>query len=295
VGNQEDAVTTTTATFLNQRDVLFQQTTTNTFVTPRTLVDTSTTDTVTTTTVSAQQTGELDFDVAPDGNLTNVTFLLEDPQTFTETVIQERPTTIETIIREDPEFLAASETIAADPVVLTEQTELIDQQITTYQETFPNVSPLLGELAIGGVLNIGNTPWTPAANTLRAELFTQGTVIGGGNDGAATGWRVEAIFNPFGEQQRPAYGVDLAGNVTPIYQTQPALDANGQQLVTLLANASGHSIPVDTYQFVLDEAGERIPKTVGTGTPIGPGAYLRLEDIFREDGMTLEGGLTFNF
>jgi len=67
VGNQKGAVTTTTVAFLNQRDVLFQQTTTNTFVIPRTLVNTSTTDTVTTTTVSAQQTGELDFDVAPEG------------------------------------------------------------------------------------------------------------------------------------------------------------------------------------------------------------------------------------
>jgi len=188
--------------------------------------------------------------------------LLEETQTFTEKVIQERPTNLETTIREESEFLAVSETIAADPVVPAEQTELIDQQVTTDQETFPNLSPLLDELAIGGLLNIGNPPWTPAANALRAELFTQGTVIGEGNDGAATGWRVEGIFNPFGEQHRPAYGVDLAGNVTPIYQTQPALGADGQQLVTLLADAFGNSIPVDTDQFVLDEAGERISKTV---------------------------------
>lgn len=295
LGNQEDIITTTASTYRRQLDAIYTQRTTNVFATPRTQVDTRTTEITTQQIETIRQTGEADFDIDADGMLSNFDFRLDEPET-TSTRVEtiEGPTEVDTTLRTGPEYLAASTTEILDQEVLAERTSLIDRQSATERVSYPNLTPLQGELALGGVLNLGNTPWTPAANVLRAELFTQGTVIGQGQ-GGTTGWRVEAVFNPFGEQQRPAYRYNLANRLTPIYKTVPLLDESGDQVVTMLADANGEPLPIETYQFAYDEAGERIIETVGTGQPVGPGVYLRVEDEFNRDGgLSIFGGLKFD-
>ncbi|MEO1068854.1 MAG: hypothetical protein AAFW95_07000, partial [Cyanobacteria bacterium J06638_6] len=136
--------------------------------------------------------------------------------------------------------------------------------------------------------------WTPAANTLRAELFTQGLAVGTGN-GGSTGWRIETVINPFGEEHRPAYSIDPAGNVTALYQTEPLLDEFGDPVIALIADASGGSLPIVTHRFVTDESDDRIPLAVGTGRAIGPGIYFRLEGGFSgQTSPSVVGGLKFD-
>jgi hypothetical protein len=123
----------------------------------------------------------------------------------------------------------------------------------------------------------------------------RGIVIGQSHDSGDTGLRAEAVFNPFGEEQRPAYGFDLAGNPTPLYQTRPLLDEQGNPVYAMIADASGQSIPVVNYEFVYDDAGQRIPQTVGTGRAVGPGVYVRIEQLFNnQNGPTVVGGLKFD-
>ncbi|PSN16278.1 hypothetical protein C7293_03480 [filamentous cyanobacterium CCT1] len=294
LGNQEDVVTTTASTYRRQLDVAVTQMTTNLLATPRTRVDTRTTEIASRQIETTRRSGEADFDIDADGTLSNINVRFNDIETSSQVETTEGPTSVDTMLRLGPEYVAASTTEITDREVLADSTSLIDRQTTTERESYPNLTPLRGELAIGGVLNIGNTPWTPAANVLRAELFTQGTTIGQGR-GGDTGWRVEAVFNPFGEQQRPAYRYNLANRLAPIYKTTPLLDENGDQVVTLLANADGQPLPVETYEFVYDETGDRIIETVGTGEPVGPGVYLRVEDVFNGDsGLSIFGGLKFD-
>ncbi|MGF1568106.1 MAG: DUF4114 domain-containing protein [Nodosilinea sp.] len=297
VGNQEDTIVTTTSTFLNQTDAVFRQTTTNTFATPRTQVDTSTTEITTQVTENTRQTGNVDFDISPDGLLTNTNVQMNAPEVTRQAEIPlEGPTTVDSTVRLGEEALVGSTVEAVEMVeVISSQTTLIDQQVATSTQTTPNVSPLIGEFAVGGVLNLGNTPWTPAANTLRLEAFVRGSVLGQGLDSGNFGWRAEAVFNPFGEQQRPAHTFDLTGNLVPVYQTQPLVNENGEPVFSELADASGQPIQVATHEFVQTEAGERVVQMVGTGRAIGPGVYLRVEDVFdSREGLAVIGGLEFD-
>ncbi|MGG6241329.1 hypothetical protein ACQ4N7_22115 [Nodosilinea sp. AN01ver1] len=292
LGNQQDVITTTTITQRNQADGLQRQTTTRYFATPRTQIETRTTEAITRVTETTNRSGAATFNIDTDGLLRNVQIGFDPDQVDRQVVTFDGATTTAVTLRHGVESLIAEVT----------ETEFIsgaggdrapqvDRQATTRTETYPNVSPLLGELAVGGVLNFGNTPWTPAANTLRAELFTQGLALGRGS-GGETGWRLEAVINPFGEEQRPAYGYDPSGNLTALYKTEPLVDEFGEPVMALVADASGGSLPIVTHRFITDEAGDRIPLTVGTGRAIGPGIYLRLEDAFSgQTSPSVIGGL----
>ena len=151
-------------------------------------------------------------------------------------------------------------------------------------------------LALGGVFNFGNTPWTSAANTVRAEFFARDTVIGIGGDAAETGWRAEVLFHPFGEVQRDAFQYDAQGNMTPVYKTEAVRDAGGQPMYKTLTDADGQPVEVMVNQFVTDESGDRVAQTVGTGEAQGPGIYLRVEDAFNDDEtLIVAGGFQFSF
>ncbi|MBE9156747.1 DUF4114 domain-containing protein [Nodosilinea sp. LEGE 06152] len=295
LGNQQDVITTATATQRIQADDVQRQTTTRFFATPRTEVETRTTEAITRVTETTNRSGSAAFNIDSNGLLNNVQINVAPDQVDRQVVTFEGATTTAITLRHGVESLVGEVT----------ETEFVsgaggdrapqvDRQATTRTETYPNVSPLLGELAVGGVLNFGNTPWTPAANTLRAELFTQGLALGRGS-GGETGWRLEAVINPFGEEQRPAYGYDPSGNLTALYKTEPLVDEFGEPVIALVADASGGSLPIVTHQFITDEAGDRIPLTVGTGRAIGPGIYLRIEDAFSgQTSPSVIGGLKFD-
>ena len=54
------------------------------------------------------------------------------------------------------------------------------------------------------------------------------------------------------------------------------------------------SVPVN--QFRVDEAGQRVAQTVGTGKAKGPGLYLRAQDVLNDnEGALIAGGLQFTF
>ena len=176
------------------------------------------------------------------------------------------------------------------------QTQRFDEETAVREESEANFSPVRGELVFGGVMNFGNTSWSAAANTLRTELFARDTVFGRSNRGSEIGWRAEALFHPFGEVRRDAYQYDSSGNAVAVYQTEPAFDANGNRLTETLSGVSGGSVTMPVSQFVTDENGNRIPQQVGTGTPKGPGIYLRAEDAFDDDeGLVFAGGLELSF
>ncbi|MGF1570222.1 MAG: hypothetical protein ACFCVD_19485 [Nodosilinea sp.] len=296
IGNQEDTVITTTSTFLSQTDAIYQQTFTNFFATPRTQVDTTSTQITTRETETGSQTGSASFDIDSNG-LLDVTDVQLNPPEVIDTTVEtlEGPTTVESTVVVGAEALVDSTVDSQITELISSEVTLVDQQVATSTDSYPNVSPLLGEFSIGGVLNFGNTPWTPAANTLRLEAFIRGSVVGQGTDGGNVGWRAEAVFNPFGEEQRPAYMFDEVGTLTPIYQTTPLFDADGNPASALVADASGQSVQVATHEFVLDEQGQRVLQTVGTGRAVGPGIYLRIEDLFTNDvGPALIGGLKFD-
>ena len=161
---------------------------------------------------------------------------------------------------------------------------MADQTTERSSETTANFAPVEGEIALGGVLNFGNTPWSPAANTLRAELFARDTVFGRTTGGSEVGWRAEAVFHPFGEVRREAY------------QTRPVVDASGKQVMETMTGVGGAFVEVPVNEFVVDESGDRMAQTVGTGTPKGPGVYLRVEDAFDDDeGVLFAGGMQFSF
>lgn len=142
----------------------------------------------------------------------------------------------------------------------------------------------------------GNTPWTTAANTVRAELFYRDTVFGRSSNDSETGVRAELVFHPFGEVKRDAYRYDEAGNVVPVYQTESMLDAQGNRMFETLSGANDQSVELAVNQFALDEAGDLIQQRIGTGKAKGPGAYLRAENLFNGgDGVEIEGGLQISF
>jgi len=296
LGNQEDTLTTTITTLQSELNGLYRQTRVNLFATPRTQVDTQTTEIVTRTVETAGQTGTASFDIDSNGLLSNINLELNPDESSRQIEVLEGPTVTNTSILQGAEYLVSSTVTPLPGQGLVAGDALtVNRQVSTATESYPNVSPALGELAFGGILNLGNTPWTPAANILRAEVFMRGIVIGQSHNNGDTGLRAEAVFNPFGEEQRPAYGFDLAGNPTPLYQTRPLLDEQGNPVYAMIADASGQSIPVVNYEFVYDDAGQRIPQTVGTGRALGPGVYVRIEQLFNsQNGPTVVGGLKFD-
>lgn len=261
----------------------------NTFSTPLEQINSSGPEVTQTT----RTTGAAAFDINSDGELINVTFVPQGEPVITGSSTRELPAT--TTIRRGEETLTDStveETIEPTDVRILS----VDQGPTTVDnDSYPNFSPVRGELALGGVYNFGNTPWTAAANTLRAELFTRDTVFGRGSGGFDTGLRAEVVFHPFGEVRRDAYQYDTAGNAVAIYQTEPMLDDAGDQMMAVLTSAD-KAVDVPVNQFAVDEAGDRIAQQVGTGRAKGPGVYLRLEDVLNDnDSGIVAGGIQFSF
>ncbi len=288
IGNQRDTVFRTTTTVDRAISGLLTRRTVNTFSTPLTQITSSGTETTETT----RTTGAAAFDINSAGELINVTFVPQGEPTLISTTSREVPLT--TTVRRGDEALTDSTT--QETIEPTEVRILsVDQGPTTVEEdSYPNLSPVRGELALGGVFNFGNTPWTAAANTVRAELFTRDTVFGRGG-GFDTGLRAEVVFHPFGEVQRDAYQYDVAGNTVAVYQTEPMLDASGQQMMAVLTSAD-KSVEVPVNQFAVDEGGDRLLQQVGTGRSRGPGIYLRLEDVLNDnDSGIVAGGIQYSF
>ncbi len=287
-GNQEDTVFLSRTTTVNAVDRLLQQRTIETFSSSRSRLDTIRTENGTT----QQNIGTASFDINEAGELRNVA---SAPGNTTNTInVSNRET------REvgDVEIGRRSliETATEETVIGQSSQEISrEQALVTERDSYPNFSAVLGELTLGGVYNFGNTPWTTAANTLRAEVFFRDTVVGRGSDGSQTGVRAEVVFHPFGEVQRDAYQVDATGNVIPVYQTEPVLDVEGKQVMEVLASEQGESVEIPVNQFLLDKAGDRIAQRVGTGTAKGPGAYLRVENVFDDDSVEVAGGIQLSF
>lgn len=297
IGNQEDVVTTTTSTFEADVATITNQFVTETYRTPGTEVETITTTQITETSQDIRQTGTANFDVAANGLLADL-----NVDVGNEEVIDQQSRVVEETVDRSTEIVLGEEILADREVVDTEtdrivrNAQLTDRQVEQDTDTYPNVSPLVGEVALGAILNYGNTPWTPAANTLRGEVFARDVVVGESDDGSDVGLRAEVVFHPFGEEQRPAYGYDDEGNLVPIFETEPLLDENGERQYKVLENVDGELVDIALNQFVYDENGDRIQETTGTGESSGPGIFIRLEEVLNDDdGTTLSGGLQYTF
>ncbi len=287
LGNQRDTLTLMNATWEQATDAVRTQTITHNFVTPQTQLESLFIETTQTT----LERGTAAFDINGQGELTNVSFSNGEIQSSNRNhrVLEQTRG-----LRAGEEFLLTSESEETTQMMPARLT-LVEQDVSTQRESYANFAPLQGEIALGGVLNFGNTPWSPAANTLRAELFATDSIIGRSTD-SQTGWRAELLFHPFGEQQREAFQYDEAGNSVPLYKTEPLFAANGQQIVETLTDSTGKAVAVPVNQFVRDQAGGLIPQTSGTGQPNGPGLYVRVEDVFSgNSGMLFAGGVQFSF
>ncbi|MEO1390087.1 MAG: hypothetical protein AAFV85_22355 [Cyanobacteria bacterium J06634_6] len=290
LGNQEKVTTTIESDMELQLDELRIRSRIDTFEIPRFRTETAVIETTTTT----HQAGTARFHINERGEIVNARFL--DGEVLSVDVNeQEISRTQEGITRGDRQRIDRVFKDEFEPV----SSEVImgDQSSARERETAANFAPVEGELALGGLLNFGNTPWTPAANTLRAELFARDTVFGRSSGSAEVGWRAEAVFHPFGELQREAFQYDRVGNVVPVYQTRPLIDAStGKQIMETVAGIGDALVEVPVNAFATDELGDRIPQMVGTGTPKGPGVYLRLEDAFDDgESVLFAGGLQFSF
>ena len=292
LGNREDTITRTDTTMTVSTDELRTRRTTNTFEISRFRRERVVSETTTTT----REAGTALFDINERGELTNARFLGgEELSVDIDTQELERS---REVIRTE-ERLIDSDT--------TEEFQLMDSEVisadestSVREETHADFAPVQGELALGGVLNFGNTPWTPAANTLRAELFARDTVFGrrnsGRNGASDVGWRTEVVFHPFGEVRREAFQYDRAGNVVPVYRTQALLDVGGKQVMELMTDANGSVVEMPVNDYMLDAAGGLMAQMVGTGQSKGPGVYLRVEDAFDDgESVLFAGGLQFNF
>lgn len=289
IGNQEDTITRVRSTVETATDSLRTLRRTNTFSTPRSQVISSTIETTTTT----ERDGQATFNIDDSGRLQQVEFTPISDVRETGSSTRELNATEDTRLGEEVLTDSFSEETVEE---VGSRIVSADESIETDTDTSANASPIFGEIALGGVMNFGNTPWSPAANTVRAELFARDTVVGRSSDDSEIGWRAQATFHPFGENRREGYQYDEFGNLVPLYQTEPDMDENGQQKVELLMADSGDMVEVPVSKFVLDENGDRIPQEVGTGRPKGPGIYLRVEDAFDDgDGAVVDGGLQFTF
>lgn len=287
IGNQEDRVSRTTSSRNLVTSERRSQGTINTFMTPRTQVDTIIRE-VSENTVG---TGMAFFNINEQGEISNARFVEDNSET---------QVSVNEIARETQIVRGEEEQVSSRPFRKVEilESEFVETDSETTEDTdsYANFSAVQGELALGGVFNFGNTPWSPAANTVRAELFTRDTVFGRSNRDSETGWRTEVIFHPFGEVQEEAYQYDTLGNAVALYRTEPTIDSSGAQMTETIVLADGETATVPVNQFMVDEFGDRISETVGTGRAKGPGVYLRIEDIFSDnDGVVIAGGLQFAF
>jgi hypothetical protein len=287
IGNQRDEVTRITTSLDRQTDEMRTRRTLTTFATPLLQRDTV----VLQNTETTRSSNNAFFNINSQGLLTDLRLVENGPgQTSVNSAEVSRD---RVVIRGEEVNLGSVTSETREPV----RTEVIarDQETTTGSDSYANISALQSELTFGGVLNFGNTPWTAAANTFRAELFTRDTVLGR-SSGSETGYRAEVIFHPFGEEQREAFHYDAAGNVVPLYKTEPVIDAGGIPVVESLLQLSGLSAQVPIHQYALDESGDRIAQTVGTGKSRGPGVYVRLEDVLSDSESALvAGGIQFAF
>ena len=287
IGNQRDTTREIFATTDIETDSRRIVETINTFSAPVTEV-TSTDTEVTTTT---RRDGIASFEIGEFGRLSQLSF---DSENEGEIVTSNRDlgSSTDSVLGEEALIDSVTQTRTE-----TLGTEIIEQDITTNDssDSFATAAPLRGELALGGVYNFGNTPWTPAANTLRAEIFARDTVIGRTRDGGEVGLRAELTFYPFGERRREGFQYDEAGQLVAMYETEPLMEG-GEQVMDTLTGPDGTVVEVPVYQFVLDENGDRIPLRVGTGRSRGPGVYLRVEDAFDDnESVAFDGGLQFTF
>jgi len=287
VGNQRDTITETTIEMDNIVRELITQRTVNTYATPLLEVET----------VSRQRTettrsrGEASFDINSLGELSNVSLI----EAGAETIVADRVLSRDRTTIKGAEELISSETTTTVDEIFADLIEM-DEETTERSDSYANFSAIQGELTLGGALNLGNTPWSEAANSIRAELFARDTLIGRSSQDSEIGWRAEAIFHPFGEKQAEAYQYDADGEAIALYQTKPVLDESGRQVMETLTGANGQVVGVPVNEFVLDEMGDRIAETVGTGEAKGPGIYVRVEDAFADDeGLVVAGGIQFSF
>ena len=287
IGNQQDQVRRTTTTMQLQTDQQRTSQITNTFLTPLMQMDSI----VTERTTISEDFGTASFNINSNGELTDVAFVRHG-NNF-QAVREEEIERISEIFQGEERQVDSEVTAVRNEIV---SSELIEGDRTTedVRDSYANVSSLEGELAIGGIFNFGNTPWSQAANTVRAELFARDSVFG--RSGSETGWRAELLFHPFGEVKREAFQYDALGNVVPVYKTQPVMDASGAQVMEMLTGADGELVELMVNEFVTDENGDRVVQRVGTGTAKGPGVYLRVEDSFDDDdGIFFAGGLQLAF
>ncbi|MGB7487790.1 MAG: hypothetical protein WA901_16490 [Phormidesmis sp.] len=288
IGNQRDTVRQIDVQMDSIASELLTQRTTNVFMTPIMQRDTV----VQQRTETTQDSSMAFFDIDFSGEVTNVRFVEGDQEVMS---VDERVLSSDRKIIKGEEVQVSSETQTRLESLGSEQVES-DRTSTENTDSYANLSAVQGELTFGGLLNFGNTPWTSAANTVRTELFAQDTVMGRGDGGIETGWRAEVLFHPFGEVRSEAYQYDSEGNAVPLYQTQPVLDANGQRQMEAITGVNGDLVNVQVNQFVIDEAGDRIAQTVGTGEAKGPGIYLRAEDAFGDsESMIVAGGFQLSF
>ncbi len=296
IGNQQDTVTRRRSTISTATDQRRSLETINIFSTPASQIETTTVE----TTERSQRTGTATFEINTEGLLENPTF----SPTSTVLFDPERRDIDTTTITQTGEEVLVESTTEEVIETLSTRTDIVEADTTTDTDSYANAAPVDGEIAFGGVFNFGNTPWTPAANTLRAELFLKNTLFGRDREGTSAGWRASAIFHPFGERQRAAYQYNLAGEAVPLYKTEPVIDANGEPVVEMMTAANGEMVAVPVNQFVTEvrtDAGgtaqpERIVETVGTGRSKGPGLYVRMQDTWSDnDGVMIDGGIQLSF
>lgn len=289
IGNQRDTVLRNTNLVRTEEDQQRTLTTINTFLTPVTQVDSTAVERSTT----IQREGQATFQVNSGGLLEQVNFNPTSEDQIIATNSRDLGTT--SAVRRDEETLQNSVTQESINVLDSRRT-LIEQDSSMGSNSYANATPVSGEIALGGVLNFGNTPWTPAANLVRAELFARDTIFGRSADGSEAGWRAELLFHPFGEMRRDGYQYDEEGNVVALYQTEPKLDASGKPMMNMLTAEDGSTVEMPVSQFVEDESGERVVQQVGTGRPKGPGVYVRVEDAWDDgDSAMVDGGVQFSF
>lgn len=290
IGNQEDSVTRSIRTMEQATDQIRRLQEVTRFLTPLTQRD----EVTTRVTETARSTGVAFFDINENGELSGITFDERDRTVLDRS--EEQINQSSSIVRGEEQQLDAQPVVEEDIEEVAGDMVQLDERIETDTDSYANFSAVRGEIALGSVFNFGNTPWTTAANTIRAELFAQDTVIGRGSDDGNVGWRAEVAFHPFGEVKRDAYRYDESGNVVPIYRTESVRDTSGNVATETLTDADGNVIEVAVNDFVLDENGEKMMASVGTGVAKGPGVYLRVQDVFDDDsGVVVAGGLQYSF